>query len=354
MMRVSVIHGPNLNLLGTRQPDIYGDQTLTDLETQINRWGMSMNVDTDFFQSNDESELVDAIQDAAQNHEAILVNAGGFSHTSVAIADAVASVGIPTVEVHLSDISAREPWRHTSLIQPVSVRQISGRGAVGYRDALRHLVNRAAMDFTELRYGPHRDNIGDLRTPDSSSRGIVVLVHGGCWLNPWERDTMESIAVALTNEGYESLNLEYRRRPPWPGSGQDVETAIRKTVNLRNRVAVIGHSAGGYLGLWNQGRRPVDLLIGLAPITDLEQAKGESESISTLIESGAPLSLTASSNTHLLIHGAEDRVVHPSHSGRLREMARVEIVPGNGHFDLLNPSGVSWQLVLKGLAETFG
>jgi 3-dehydroquinate dehydratase II len=349
-MRISVVHGPNLNLLGTRQPEVYGSDTLVQLEDRIAIWAQDLKAEATFAQSNDESDLVGMIQDASTTHDAIVLNVGGFTHTSVAIADAVASVKIPTIEVHLSDINRREPWRRKSLIRPAAVRQISGRGAIGYRDAIRHLINRKAWPFETTRYGPCEDNVIDVRHPEGGPGPNVLLVHGGFWLNPWERDTMESLAIALTRDGYTTGNLEYRRSPTWPDSGHDVETAVRLFSNHGEHPALIGHSAGGYLGLWASQRNPLSLYVGLAPMTDLELAEDETESAAQLMESGAPPRpmLPAS---HLLIHGEDDNLVRPEHSTRFGPESNLALISGGGHFDLLAPSGSHYEMLLNSLSE---
>lgn len=346
-MRLAVIHGPNLNLLGTRQPEIYGTETLEDLQNRIASWGSRLQTETSFSQSNDESELVGLIQDAGEKMDAILLNVGGFTHTSVAIADAVASVGIPTVEVHLSDINRREAWRRKSLIRPVAVRQISGRGGVGYRDAIRHLTNRAATPVVEHNYGPNEDNIIDVR----GSGPHVLLVHGGFWLNPWERDSMESLAVALSQTGFTTGNVEYRRTSTWPESGHDVEMAIRWFVPAGEPYAIVGHSAGGYLGFWAGKRRAASIVVGLAPITDLARAQNETESVASLLETGAPPVVPLPEN-HLLIHGTADDVVDSDHSTRFGDGGDVKLIPEAGHFDLLRASGSHWESLLESLNRT--
>ncbi len=142
--RVLVINGPNLNLLGTRQPEIYGSQTLADIETDLRKLGSDLANDLDlvFVQSNHEGVLIDAIQQQGRDAIGIIINAGGFTHTSVAIRDALASIDRPVIEVHLSNIHAREPFRHHSYIAPIAIGQIAGFGSAGYNMALRYLVLR--------------------------------------------------------------------------------------------------------------------------------------------------------------------------------------------------------------------
>ena len=141
MLEVLVLHGPNLNLLGQREPEIYGSLTLEDINRLLVEEARSLNVKVSTFQSNHEGALVYAIHQAQGRYGGLLINAGAYTHTSVAIPDAIAAVAIPTVEVHLSNIYRRESFRHHSYIAPVAVGQISGFGAQSYRLGLRALVS---------------------------------------------------------------------------------------------------------------------------------------------------------------------------------------------------------------------
>lgn len=360
-MRVVILNGPNLNLLGSREPDVYGSATLQDLERQISDWASSLGVETSFLQSNHEGELVEAIH-AAGGADGIVINPGAFSHTSRALGDALHSVGAPAVEVHISNVREREAWRAVSLVSPACVRTIYGRGIGGYRDAIRLLVNRVAAPSETLRYGPHPDNVGDLRLPATKPAGLAVLVHGGFWRQEYERDSTETLAVDLIGRGWASWNIEYRRLGrggSWPGPGQDVKLAfdfIRQRPEVEVAApAIIGHSAGGYLGLWAANRssgQSVGLTVGLAAVTDLGSlaASGEpgSGEAKRLLAAGAPPALEAPPST-LLVHGQEDELVPVSHSMRLSDTARVEIFPGMGHFDLLDPTREHWSTVFAAL-----
>lgn len=138
--RVLVLNGPNLNLLGTREPGIYGTATLADVEALCRDRAAAHGLEADFLQSNHEGVLVDAIQAARDTAAGIVINAGAYTHTSVAIADAISAVGLPVVEVHLSNVHAREEFRHQSFISPVAAAIIIGAGINGYGYAIDQLA----------------------------------------------------------------------------------------------------------------------------------------------------------------------------------------------------------------------
>ena len=144
MKKILVIHGPNLNLLGKREPAIYGSVTIQKINDSLKKLAKKEKVAIDFFQSNHEGEIVSKIGDTKERYSAIVMNPAAYTHTSVAIRDAVAAVDTPVIEVHLSNIYAREEFRHQSLIAPVSRGQISGFGAKSYE-----LGFLAALSFLE-------------------------------------------------------------------------------------------------------------------------------------------------------------------------------------------------------------
>lgn len=139
-MKILVLHGPNLNLLGRREPDVYGSVTLDEINIGISSLARELGAEVSFFQSNHEGALVDEIHRAIGRFDAIIINPGAYTHTSVALRDAVAAAGIPTIEVHLSNIHKREEFRRHSYIAPVAAGQISGFGADSYLLALRAAV----------------------------------------------------------------------------------------------------------------------------------------------------------------------------------------------------------------------
>jgi len=144
MANVLVINGPNLNLLGTREPEIYGSTALAELDQLCLEWGRELGLSVTTFQSNHEGLIIDQIHAAAGSEIAgIVINAGALTHYSYAIYDALVAIGIPTVEVHISDIHSREEWRRKSVIQPACLFQISGEGLEGYRRALAVLAEGA-------------------------------------------------------------------------------------------------------------------------------------------------------------------------------------------------------------------
>ncbi|NES20708.1 MAG: type II 3-dehydroquinate dehydratase [Symploca sp. SIO3E6] len=138
---ILVLHGPNLNLLGLREPDIYGSVTLDKINQLLEEEGKQLEVKVCALQSNHEGVLVDAVHDALGKHQGILINPAAYTHTSVAIRDALAAVALPVVEVHLSNVYQREAFRHHSFIAPIAVGQISGFGEESYRLGLHALVH---------------------------------------------------------------------------------------------------------------------------------------------------------------------------------------------------------------------
>jgi 3-dehydroquinate dehydratase-2 len=147
---VLVLHGPNLNLLGLREPEVYGHQTLADVDQQLTQLALELELLVTCRQSNHEGQLIDWLHEARTQFDAVLINPGGYTHTSVALRDAIAGIDTPCVEVHLSNVHRREPFRHTSLTAPVCVGTIAGFGVDSYMLGLRALALRLARQASAL------------------------------------------------------------------------------------------------------------------------------------------------------------------------------------------------------------
>jgi 3-dehydroquinate dehydratase-2 len=189
-MNILVLNGPNLNLLGQREPDIYGTLTLDELNRQLARFGEELNetrvglrerIELFFYQSNHEGVLVDTIQDAPRNYQGIVYNPAAHTHYSIALRDAIASISIPVVEVHLSDISQREGYRSHSVMADVCVGQFKGRGAISYRDGIELLVERLdaiALSPTLSGHFDNYDEFSDLVTGGTNYRSALERLNG--------------------------------------------------------------------------------------------------------------------------------------------------------------------------------
>lgn len=354
-MRLLVINGPNLNLLGRREPEVYGKTTLADLENQIGVWAAEMGIDVMTEQSGSEDRIIDLIHE--YSGDGIVINPGALTHTSQAIADAIRGVDVPVVEVHISNIREREPWRANSLIADACVRSIYGRGIVGYRNAMRHLFNRAAMSFETISYGPNDDQVGDLRR---NGGDLVIVAHGGLWRQEYERDTTESLAVDLAGHGYSTWNVEYRRVGAgggWPASAQDMLMALDFVPQLgldSEHVIIVGHSAGAFLAMWAAPRSATEVLIhvALGPILDLtatsESDEVGAEACRAMLEQGAPGSLSPGAVPTVIVHGDADQIVPIQQSVRFAEQHEIEHHRSDcDHFSLLDPTKPEWAWVVK-------
>ncbi len=141
MKKVLVVNGPNLNLLGIREKNVYGSESLLDIAKEVNSVSEELGLETDFIQSNHEGEIIDKLHAARGVYDAIIINAGAYTHYSIAIRDAIKGIEVPTIEIHLSNIHSREEFRHTSVIAPVCVGQICGFGKMSYILALHAVAN---------------------------------------------------------------------------------------------------------------------------------------------------------------------------------------------------------------------
>jgi 3-dehydroquinate dehydratase type II len=396
MRNVLVINGPNLNLLGTREPDIYGSTTLSELESLVKQWGADRDLEISCYQSNHEGEIIDRLHAASHTADGLVINAGAFTHYSYAIHDAIVATELPAVEVHISNVKAREPWRHHSVLAPACVYTIYGRGIEGYRSALDHLVNRTLTEVHAHSYGPAEDQVGDLRLPEGPGpHPVVVLIHGGFWRDHWTRDIMEGLAVNLLNHGWATWNLEYQRVGTgggWPATLEDIAAGIDYLKTLAtdlpldlDRVMAVGHSAGGHLALWAAARPnppggipnldaqiPLRAAVALAPVSDLGAGQREGigdgavENFIGRTPEDAPERYAAASPAELLplrvpqiiIHGTADEAVPVAMSRSYVEAAtaagdRVKYheLAGADHMNLIDPSHEAWALAVSELEQ---
>ncbi len=284
-MRIVIINGPNLNLIGTRSPEIYGSTSLGELDASCRSWAADLGAVVETFQSNHEGDIIDRLH-AARDADGVVINPGAFTHYSFAIRDAIEAISIPTVEVHISNVQDREPWRRISVVSDVCVATVFGRGIIGYRDAIRHLIARASWPVETIEYGPDPDNVGDLRIPRGPGpHPVAVLLHGGFWRNTVARDLLDAAAVDLTERGWATWNVEFARvggGGGWRATTADVATAIG-SLNVfaeghrldLDRVIVVGHGSGGQLALQSAvgtGEPQISAVVAIAPIADLEAA----------------------------------------------------------------------------------
>lgn len=374
-MKLLVINGPNLNLLGRREPDIYGHETLEDLESTWVDHAEVLGIELDTFQSNDEGDIIDAIQGAMGVADGIVLNAGALTHYSYAIYDALVACGIPTVEVHISNIHEREDWRQRSVISPAAESVIVGRGRDGYINAIDHLHALLAHPPATHRYGPDADNVLDVRTPPGEGPfKVAVIIHGGFWRTLYAKDIMDPMAIDLVDRGWATVNVEYRRGPgSYSAACEDIERAIDwvKTNASQNgldgtRLAVIGHSAGGYLAVnAAHGRGDLAGVVALAAITDLvatSDSRQHDDAISSFL--GGPRSthgslwstaeITGTPRSPVsLVHGAMDDEVDPSQSEAYVQLrgghTPLSMLGDTGHMELIDPTHQAWRSVIRAL-----
>ncbi|HEX2153442.1 MAG TPA: type II 3-dehydroquinate dehydratase [Acidimicrobiia bacterium] len=368
MSTVLCLHGPNLNQLGRRQPEVYGSTTLPELEAAVNDWGRTLGFEVRCLQSNHEGELVEAIHEA-RDDAGVIFNPGALTHSSRALQDAVAAIDSPVVEVHLSNIRKRERWRRRSFLAPVAAASIFGRGPIGYRDGLRHLANRAAFPIETVRYGPHPDQVMDLRRGEASTG--VILVHGGFWRDEWGRDTTESWAVDLARRGVPSANLEYRRLDSGGGAAATVSDVARAMEEATDHlgtdsIVAVGHSVGSQLVLAAMAEgfhAAVSAFISVGGVLDLEGAErdGIGDGAIEAFDPGwslSPLGLPPPRCPVVLMHGGADDLVPDIQSRRYADYLthhQVEHLLGVleevGHFDALKASSPAWTGALDALGR---
>lgn len=371
-MRILLLNGPNLNLLGTRAPDVYGSTTLDEVLEQCRAHASRLGHQIEALQSNHEGELIEAIHAARDTADGIVFNPGAYTHTSYALHDALEAIERPTVEVHISNIREREPWRRNSVTGPACVHQIFGRGTAGYLHAISHLHYRAAHPPLTLAYGSHPEQVADLRLPDTSGpHPVAVLVHGGVWADHYTRDLMDGMAVDLAERRMATWNIEYRRVPPvggWRDSMADVSAAVGALASISDRhrldldrVTLIGHSAGAQLGFFATKTAPVRparlvLLAGMLDLAnlgsrfDVPMAAFLGDEIETHLANVDPIRALPLGVPVLAVHGDRDQAVPPDQSRRFIEAASAA---GDGaellepaevdHMDVISPLAAGWE-----------
>ncbi len=363
VVRVLIINGPNLNLLGTREPTIYGSTDLRSLEKRWRMHAARVQVGIATFQSNHEGEIIDTIHSASGRFDGIIINAGALSHYSYAIYDALVAVGIPTVEVHISNIREREEWRRHSVTGEAAIATIYGRGTEGYVNAIDLLTAHITMPHDTFNYGEGPDHVIDLRVADGvETAPVAVMVHGGFWRDVWKRDTMAPLCAAVTQLGWSTINVEYTRGAgTFPQALEDVAAAIawvREHADMhrfdRRRIVVVGHSAGGYLALKAAHADPgLAGVIALAPVTNLlalSEQRPNDDAASAFLGTDPDTDPALWEQAALrgqpqapvrLIHGVDDEEVAPSHSidyaAAHPERATCELLRDVGHMGIIDP-----------------
>ena len=334
--------------------------------------------------SNHEGELIEAVHSTRGRIDGIVFNPGAYAHTSYALHDAVAAVGVPTVEIHISDVESRESWRRVSHMGPACVHRIFGRGVEGYKWAIRHLHYRTSHPPTTRVYGEDPDNVGDLRLPKTELGGgsypVVVLFHGGGWRRVITRDVMDGAAVDLAWRGVATWNVEYRRVPPLGGWRAMLEDGTAAVDYLREmadefpldleQVTAVGHSTGGHVAFFasHAARVRPARFVPLASMLDLNMS-ARSRCLGVLVErllggeDGAfaglnPTGLVPLGISTVALHGTADELVDVKQSrsyvraaqGKGDQAVLMEIF-GAGHEDFLEPKSTAWQTAAQQIIE---
>ena len=366
-MRLLVLNGPNLNLLGRRRPEVYGSTTLAQLEEMTTAWAEEIGfVSVDTFQSNHEGALIDRIHQT--DADGIVFNPGAYTHTSYALHDALESVAIPTVEVHISNVEEREPWRRISVVRPACLHTVYGRGIDGYRWAIRHLAAELGHPSTRIPYGDGPSRFLDLRFPAGEGpHPVVFLVHGGFWRHFWTHDLMSTLALDLVGRGLAVANVEYRRCGAG-GSGAtfpaDVAAAVDLVADLPEidpgRMGMAGHSAGGHLTLLEATRGRLQVAVGMGAVTDLVAGVAAdlgSGAVLAYLDGVEPARLSPCHGPRpegevLLVHGTSDDRVPVSQAETYASTfpeTRLELIEGADHFGFLDPADPLWTPVADAL-----
>lgn len=362
-MNILLLNGPNLNLLGIRSPEIYGATTLDELERQFATWATPFGVTTVAYQSNHEGALIDRLHEAPGSIDAIVFNPGALTHTSYAIHDAIEAVGIPTVEVHISNVEEREDWRTRSVIAPVCEHRIYGRGIDGYRWALRHAVASQITPAQRLSYGEDPQQFVQLRRGGPK---LAILIHGGFWRHMWSFDTLDLNAIDLVDRGWSVASIEYRRvgnGGGWPVSRQDVLEAVQHSVDTvgATTIVLIGHSAGGQLALEvarHLGRH-VDA-VSMAGVNDMISAVDDQLGNGAAVDylDGADPRLSSPlehppAGRVIIAHGTDDDRVPFFHAERYAERHQCQLLatPNGDHFRFLDTADSMWTSIAGAIEE---
>jgi 3-dehydroquinate dehydratase-2 len=358
MSRILVINGPNLDHLGRRQPEIYGSTTARQLIDDLTKFARSLGAEVEFFQASDEGNLVERIGSIGPEITGVVINPGAFTHYSWALGDAIAMLSQPVVEVHISNILEREPFRRRTAM-PASYR-IYGRGLEGYFWAIRYILNLDAWPVETFSYGRFRDQFGELRRPRTESGHLGVLIHGGLWYHQWTLDTTAEVAIDLAKRGSASVNLEYRRPGlggGWPETFDDVVAALETLPDITGvaaaDIALIGHSAGATMALWAAAFHPGPV-VALAPYPDLGAPPSHrlwADAVHRLLGSDqptpaeiSPLHRPAPQGDVLVVAAREDSVSPlPVISEYVERFPGVDFKTCEGdHMVFLEPSSSAW------------
>ncbi len=337
----------------------------------ITAWGAELDLEVETFQSNHEGAIVDRIQAARGTFDGLVLNGGALTHYSYSIHDALLAAEVPAVEVHISDIHAREPWRRVSVTAPACIYSIFGRGIEGYRHALGALVRLTADPPVTSRYGDHTEQVIDLRVPAGGAERLAVTVHGGAWENIWTRDILDAIAVDLYRRGWATANIEYRRVGSgggWPATVDDVVAAARHAAAVTgidiSEAVLVGHSAGGHLALLAARDLSPATVVPLAAITDMVTAHNHPplRNSGKGFLGGRPTEEHAAASPlndpprvrHVIVHGTADETVpHRDTKAYIKRLAAegipFEVVPAEGidHNQPADPAHPTWQAVAE-------
>lgn len=370
--RALVVHGPGAD------PSRHGLRceapgTFERLDAWCAAWAAEMGWRADAVAADDERALAAAVG-GAEADGVVLVP--GELTASARVAQAVAASPAVAVEVHLGGLRRRGHAPGATPVGAACARTLHGRGTDGYRDALRHLAHRHGWPPAELAYGSHPEQVADLRVPAGGGpHPVVLLLHGGFWLDAWARDVIEAPAVDLARRGVATANVEYRRLGSgggWPATGRDVAAAAAWLDGLAGprgldpgRLALVGHSAGGQLALWlaaaGEAPRP-RVVAALAPVADLADAVARGLGGSAVgrfvadapqaTEAASPVELVPIGVPLLVAHADDDALVPPAQSHRFAEAARaagddVDAIwlPRGGHFAFTDPGAPAWDTV---------